>query len=591
MKKIILLLFLLSTLLCFAQEQQLAYDYFRKGEYEKSAAIYQQLYEQNNFNSNYLTRLIYCNQQLENFKLSHNLIEEHLKHYPNQISFYVELGYNYELQHQQKEADFYYSKAIKEIKKKPIYGYTVGRTFQKNHLLEYALTSYKIISEANPNANYAVQIAEIYGEKGAIKNMLNSYLNLVEKDKNYMPTALRYIGKYITNDTKNKYNILFRKLILKRLQTSQNNSWNHLLSWLFIQEKQFDKAFVQEKAIYKRTNTSDLYAIIDLGTLAFEDEDYETVKTVFSFVLKNADNQSQIVNSKLYLLHVTIKISDDLTLIDTQFQNLFDEYGKNQATLNIQIAYANFLTFKKQEPIKAIQVLKQALKFPSSDFQKGAIKLKLGDVLVFNSQFNHALIYYSQVQTSLKNHVLGQEAQYKVAKTSFYKGDFDWAQTQLKVLKGATSQLIANDALALSLIISDNTVKDSLKTALKLYAQSDLLAYQYKNKQAVDSLNVLLTKYKGDAIEDEALFKQAEIFERTKQFDQAEANYLKIIEINPSDILADDAVYKLGNLYLKQNNNEKAKETYQKIIFDFPSSIHLVDARKKYRTLRGDELN
>jgi len=591
MQKIFIFFFFFCSTLIFAQDQQLAYDYFRKGEYEKSATIYQKLYEQNNYNSNYLSRLIYCHQQLENFSESESLIKNHLEVYPSQVQFYVELGYNFELQHQQEKADFYYTKTINSLKEKPVYGYTIGRSFQKNHLLDYALQAYQITMESNRKANYEIQIAEIYGEKGDVQSMFNSYLNLVEKDARYSTTILRYVGKFITDDSENEYNILFRKLILKRLQVNPNNSWNQLLSWLFMQQKDYKKAFVQEKAIYKRTDSLGLNGIIDLGQLAFNDKDYAATKTAFSFVLENADSQHQIIDSKLYLLFVDIEILDDVEQIDSQFQNLFNEYGKTPSTINIQIAYADFLTFKKKQPYDAINILKDALKLRSSDFQKGAIKLKLGNILVFNNQFNQALIYFSQVQTSLRNQILGQEAQFKVAQTSYYKGDFDWAETQLKVLKGSTSQLIANDALELSLIISDNTVQDSLKTALKLYAQSDLLAYQHKNEQAIDSLNVLLTKYKGHAIEDEALFKQAEIFEELNQYNNAESNYLKIIEINPTDILVDDAYYRMGELHQKQNNIEKAKEYYQKIIFDFPSSIHLVDARKKYRKLRGDSIN
>lgn len=590
MQKIIIFIFFFLPSLTFAQDQQLAYDYFRKGEYEKSATIYQKLYEQNNYNSSYLSRLIYCHQQLENFEESKNLIENHLDSYPSQVQFYVELGYNFELQHKQDKADSYYSRAINYLKEKPVYGYTIGRTFQKNHLLDYALEAYQITMESNPKANYEIQIAEIYGEKGDVQNMFNSYLNLVEKDQRYVTTILRYVGKYITDDSENEYNILFRKLILKRSQINPNNSWNQLLSWLFMQQKEYNKSFVQEKAIYKRVDSLGLNSIIDLGQLAFNDADYIATKTAFTFVLENAESQHQIIDSKLYLLFVDIETIEDVESIDSQFQNLFNEYGKTSSTINIQIAYADFLTFKKQEPYKAIDILKDALKLRNTDFQKGAIKLKLGDILVFNNQFNQALIYFSQVQTSLKNHILGQEAQFKVAQTSYYKGDFDWAETQLKVLKGSTSQLIANDALELSLIISDNTVQDSLKTALKLYAQSDLLAYQHKNEQAIDSLNVLFIKFKGHAIEDDALFKQAVIFEELNQYEKAESNYLKIIEINPTDILVDDAYYSLGELHTKQNNIEKAKEYFQKIIFDFPSSIHLVDARKKYRKLRGDDI-
>ena len=160
----------------------------------------------------------------------------------------------------------------------------------------------------------------------------------------------------------------------------------------------------------------------------------------------------------------------------------------------------------------------------------------------------------------------------------------------MKVLKQSTSQRISNDAIELSLIISDNSVKDSLKLALKSYARADLLAFQNKNQQAVDTLTQLLRNHKGHAIEDEALFKQGETFEKMKLFDKASSNYIRLIEINDQDILVDNAYYRLAEISLKQNKLEKAKEYYQKIIFDYSSSIYMVDARKKFRTLRGDDL-
>ena len=582
MKNLLIILFLTCSGVFYAQDQQLAYDYYRKGEFEKSASIYQSLYEQNNFNSNYFTRLIYCYRQLEDYSKTQEIIEQHLEKFPSQIQFYVELGYNYELQYNHTKAKEFYDRAIQGLEERQSYGYSVGRAFQNNHLLDYALQSYRIIMQANPNANFNIQIATIYGEKGELENMFNSYLDMVEKNEKYRTTILRYVGKYITDDSENEYNVLFKRLLLKRLQTNQLNAWNQLLSWLFMQQNQYGRAFVQEKALHLRNRDSiGLIGIKTLGEIAFNNEDYSTSKNCFSYVLENAENPVETIDAKLFLLYVLIETESELTIIDNNFQELFSEYGINSNTIDIQVAYADFLTFKKGESKKSIDILKNALNFRSDEFQKGSIKIKLGDVLVFRGQFNEALIYYSQVQTKLKNHILAQEARFKVAQTSFYKGDFKWAQTQLKVLKGSTSQLIANDALDLSLIIDDNTVQDSLKTALKLYAKADLLAFQNKNKEATDTLNVILTEHKGHAIEDETLFKQAEIFEKMNLLDQAESNYLKLIALNAEDILVDDAYFKLAELYFKQNNTEKAQEYYQKIIFDFPSSIHLVEARKK----------
>lgn len=589
MRKIIFFFLFLLPMISLAQEQQLAYDYFRKGEYEKAASVYEKLYVENKFNAHYLSKLIDCYQQLEEFTKAKESIEKHLEEFPSQVHFYVEIGYNYELQHLQSEADSYYKKALSTLDVKTNYGYSIGKAFQENHLLDYALEAYKKTMIQNPKANYNIQVASIYGEKGEINNMFDTYLSMVDVDEKYTNTIMRYIGKYITDDSQNEYNTVFKRLVLKRLQSNQKNSWNELLSWLFMQQKEYDKAYIQEKALHKRSLES-LEGIVRLGEIAFDNKEYETTEKCFDYVLENTVDVVEIMDAKLYKLYINIETSEDFSDVNSQFQALFNEYGKSTSTLDIQIAYADFLTFKYNQPDQAIKVLKGALKLRSNNFQKGAIKIKLGEVLVFNNRFNEALIYFSQVQASLKNHILAQKARFKVAQTSYYKGDFDWAETQLKVLKGSTSQLIANDALDLSLIINDNIVQDSLRLALKTYAQADLLAYQHKNQQAVDSLNTILTQHKGHAIEDEALFKQAKVFEEMKLYEKAESNYLKIIKINAEDILVDDAYYNLGEINSQQNNIEKAKEYYQKIIFDFPSSIHLVDARKKYRKLRGDDV-
>jgi len=591
MRKILIIFICCFSLHIKAQEASLAFLYFRNGEYEKAVSIYKVLHEKNPLNTSYFNQLIDSYQQLENFEEVKNLINKQLVKTPNQYSLLVDLGYNYQLEHQQDSATFFYEKAINAIAKSKNQGYLIGRTFQKNHLLDYALLAFKKAMEINPSANYNIQIAAIYGEKADIENMFKTYLNLIEANINYLPTAKTYIGRYITDDSENEANNFLRKLLIQRMQNNPQNSWNELLSWLYMQQKDYSKAFVQEKALHKR-NLSSLKGIIELGQITFEDTYYADSQNCFNYVLENTDNLEEKLIAKLYLLQISIETKAEISNVEMQFQQLFKDYGKNKNTLGIQLLYAEFLAFNKNEPEKAISILKEAEKLPVDEFEKGNIKTKLADVLVYSSKFNTALIYYTQVQNDLKNHTIGQTARFKIAQTSYFKGDFDWAQSQLKVLKNSTSQLIANDALDLNLLITDNVVKDSLKIALKKYAVADLLAFQNKDSQAIDTLQIVLNNFKGHPIEDETLFKQAKLFEKINEFTKAENNYLQIITINKDDILADDAVYSIAELYLnKLNSIEKAKEYFQKIIFDYPSSIYLVDARKKYRKLRGDEIN
>lgn len=590
MKNGLFILFLLLSQVNFGQNDYvLAERYYRDGEYKKATELFKVLLEKNPYNTTYLKRLTSSYQETSQFDTAENLLKSRLLANPNQTYLFVEIGYNYDRQHQKEKAKIYYDKAIASIHENTGMGGFIGRLFKENALLEYAIAAYEKTMFYNPNANYQFQVAQIYGEQGNFEKMFTSYIDLVDINVNYLNTVQRYTSRYITDDKLNNNNILFKKALIRKSVRNPKDVWNTLLSWLFIQQKEYDKAFIQEKALFKR-DPKNIVNILNLGYNSFQNEAYTTSASCFDFIIQNSPFIAQVLTANLYT--IKISIAKDQPNTDQLFDAVFSRYGKKSSTLKIQLEQANYLTFKKNQPEKAISVLEQALQIASSKFQKAAIKIKLGEVHVFIGNYNKALIYFSQVQTSIKNHPLAQQARFKVAQTSFFKNDFKWAFAQLKVLKASTTQLIANDALALFLIISDNQPKDSLDTGLKLYAQAELLAFQNKNKQAIDTLQQVITKFKGQKIEDEALYKQANLFSKTNQFEKAIHRYTRIIALDSAGIFVDDAIYQIAEIYnSKLNNTEKASEYYQKIIFDHPSSIYLVEARKKYRKLRGDTIN
>lgn len=590
MRTRILFILLFISSLCFAQNDfYLAENYFREGEYEKATQIYKKLVDKNAYNTIYLKRLITCYQETEKFDQAEKLLMSKLRENPTLFYLNIEIGYNFERQQKAEIARRYYELGLSGIDSNLSLGGTAARLFKENNLLDYAIKAYKRTMSFNKGANYDFQIAQIYGEKGDFEKMFSSYIDLVDRNGNYLGTVKRFVSRYISEDAFDKNNILLKRTLLKKSISNPKDIWNELLSWLFTRQQEYEKALVQEKALFKR-NPNYLSNISALGRTAFNNKDYEAAKSCFSFVLSNTNFLDEKLFAHLYYLKSSIEIGDKN--VEAMFKKVLKTYGVKTSTLNIQIAYADFLTFKKNEPSVAKEILEKALSLNSSKFEKARIKLKLGDVLVFMEKYNKALIYFSQIQTKLKNHNLAQQARFKVAQTSFFKGDFTWAMAQLKVLKGSTTQLIANDAVDLFLVISDNEPKDSIPTGLKKFAKADLLAFQNKNVASIAIFSEIIQKYKGLPIEDEALYKQAAVFVKEEQFENAITNYLKIIELDSDGILVDDAYYQLAETYyFKLNNPKKASEYYQKIIFDFGSSIYLVDARKKFRTLRGDTIN
>lgn len=153
----------------------------------------------------------------------------------------------------------------------------------------------------------------------------------------------------------------------------------------------------------------------------------------FDFILEKTNYIEEKLTAELFLLKILIKGNErDYT---NEFEKVLQKYGVNRNTLDVQLEFADYLTFDKNKPLEAINLLEKAMSFSTSKFKAAQIKLKLGEVLVFTEKFNRALIYFSQVQSQLKNHPLAQEARFKVAQTSYFKGDFKWAKSQLKILK------------------------------------------------------------------------------------------------------------------------------------------------------------
>ncbi|TVZ25996.1 tetratricopeptide repeat protein [Gillisia sp. Hel_I_86] len=576
----------------FCQSDQLAQKYLEQGEYAKALSVYQNLVKEAPGNSNYFLGLVTSYQQLEDFAMAESLLQERLKDTNNNPTILIELGHNYELQNKPELAKKQYTGALSVLNEKANYAYAIARNFEKYSLLDYAEQAYVLGMQLRPEMNFDLPLARIYGEQGKLDEMFAAYLELIAKQPEMSINLMREFDRYILEDASNLANIALRKQLLQKLQKTQELTYSELLAWLFIQQKDFDKAFLQEKAIYRRNNR-DLQRIIQLTVLAKSENDIETAKEIVSFIIEETTSPGILVQANQLLLDMKLSTAkgSDFKNIEKDFEKVLSEFGTGLETMAVQIDYANFLAFKMDKIEEAKQLLNTLSKNPLNNFQQAAIKMVLADILVLDQKFNQALIYYSQVQTLVKNDEIAQNARFKVAKTSYFKGDFAWALTQLNVLKASTTQLIANDALELSLLIKENSLEDSTQTALKLYAKADLLAFQNKPIEAIGVLNDILQNHKGEKIEDEALLKQAELFKLSENWNKAEENYLKILEFYGKDILADNATFLLAALYDNQlENPEKAKQYYEQIIFNFPDSIYFVDARKKYRALRGDEV-
>ena len=599
MKKFLLCLTFFFTLIAFSQNEQLAQNYFDKGDFEKAKISFEELLKSQPGNGYYFQKVIDCYQQLQQYDIAEKVIRERLDRY-KQSSLFVELGYNYQLQKNTAKAKEYYDQAIDKIKKNPNEVYGIAGTFERKVLIDYALQSYEIAVAQEPLFNFNYQMAILYGQLGNTNMMIEKFLNEAYTNPQSSIMIQNQLSRFMTEDANEMFNETLRKALLVRAQKNQDVFWNEYLSWFYVQQKEYGKAFIQEKAIYKR-NPETFSNIVNLAQLAVEEQEQETAKEILTFVLDNTKDLELLIQAHSFLLQMRIDTAQekDFKSIESDLDVLLKEFGISPYSLSLQIMQAHFSTFYLKNPEQGKKILNAALELPLNEYQKADVKMELADILLFEEKFNQALIYYSQIEEDLKNDVIGHEASLKAAKTSYFKGDFEWAQKQFKELKSASTQLIANDALEYFLLINDNTVADSTQTALKQFAHADYLLYQNKNKEAAALYQAILKSFKGQEIEAVTFLRLGKLYEKTGDYLAAISYYQEIIDHHKESIYIDEAYYFSAEIYNKlsldvnqssggEQAKQKAKSLYEQIIFHHEDSIYFTDARKKYRQLRGD---
>ena len=589
MKKIFLVTFLLFSLVLFSQSEQLAQNYFDRGEFEKAMVSYEDLLKNQSGNGMYFQKLVECYQQLQQFDKAEKAIQERFDKY-KQNTLLVELGYNYQLQKDEITAKKYYNQAIDKIQKNASEVYGIAYSFEKKALIDYALQAYQTAFELDPKLNFNFQMALLYGQKGNTDMMIEKFLTESFNSPQNLPMIQNQLSRFMTEDGDEKFNETLRKALVLKTQKNQDLFWNDYLSWFYVQQKEYGKAFIQQKAIYKR-NPESFSNIVDLAQMAIEDNDQLAAKEILTFVLDNTQNTDVLIQAHSYLMEMKINhaLEKEYPAINEELDLLITEFGVSPYSLSLLKLQANFSAFHLNNPEKAKIILKNAMEMPLNRYQLAEVKMELADILLFEEKFNQALIYYSQIESDMNGDVVGQEANLKTAKTSYFKTDFEWASHQLKVLKSATSQLIANDAMDLFLLISDNTVEDSTQVALKKFARADFLVYKNKNQEALIQFQTILKEHKGEEIEAVTLLRIGKIYEKLGNYNAALEQYKLIIDKHKEGIFVDEALYFAAEIYnFELKEVEKAKPLYEEIIFKHEDSIYFVEARKKYRQLRGD---
>jgi tetratricopeptide (TPR) repeat protein len=602
----LLVVFLLAASCVKAQAQpagqsatELAIQYMNTGEWDKAVVYFEKYYNQDPYGAfpNYLK----CFTMLKDYEGAEKLIKKHQKKFPGDPSIRIELGTLYETMGDAEKGKKVYADVVKSLKPDINQINITGSAFMNRQMFSYAEETYlegrKLLKGAY---SFSFELAEAYAQDGKYPEMVSEYIEAMEYNAAMLPNIQTVLQNKIANDLSGNMSDLIRQSLLRKIQKNPNVSvYSELLYWLFLQEKDFESAFIQAKSLDKRLGESG-DRLISLGRLCVSNGEYETAVNCFQTVIDKGTDNSNYITAKIELINsVNYKITNkggytqaDLLKLDQDYATAINELGKNASTASLLRGRAHLKAFYLHQTQEAIDLLNETIDLPNLRTPFIAeCKLELADVYVFDGQVWDAALLYGQVDKDFKNDAIGREAKFRNARLSYFMGEFDWAKDQLKVLKAATSQLISNDALSLGLLISDNTNMDTTTEALLMYSRADLLDFQNKDSLSLVTLDSLLKNFPEHSLTDEVWYKKAMIFKNEGKYSEA-AKYLQdITEKYPDDILGDDAMYQLACLNEDQlNDKEKAKTLFETFLTKYPGSLFVVDARKHFRALRGDKL-
>ncbi|MEY5042270.1 MAG: hypothetical protein RLZZ414_1834 [Bacteroidota bacterium] len=588
-------LLFLCVLKVSAQNKELGYQFFSEQKYAEAIEELEKVYKTNTEQRVYETLLqsyIFLNKYNEGLKL----VDKQLKNQAQNQALSVDKIHLLVLKNDSKSAEKTFKDLIKNFPDNQFKVIEVGNKLLAykyyNWLEEYYTKGAKELKEIY---SFSFELAELYFAQQKYDMMITSLLTALNYGDDYLEAVQNTISTYLYDDSDGSIKQIIFVNIQKKIQSHPNSTaLLELLTWMHLQDLNFNRAYDYAIALDKR-NGEQGKRIFDLANVARNNLQFDVAITAYNYLIENKDNFYQRL-SKIELVKVlkqkveskNILQENDILMLQKAYEKALKELGLNDQTAELQIDYANILAFYLKKNNDALVLLDDVIKNAKVKPQdKAQAKLIKGDILLFTGDVWEAVLLYGQVYSDYKNDAIGFDAKFKTAKAYYYTGDFKWAKTQLDVLKGATHKLIANDAIGLSILISDNLATDTIEEPLKLFAEADYLFYQKMYMEALEKLRWIPLQFPNHStLLDDVFYLKAKIYVYLQIYNEAIESLTNAIA--QDDLLVDESLMFLAEIYSNYlNQADKALECYEKVLTDFDDSVFVNEARTKYRLIRG----
>jgi tetratricopeptide (TPR) repeat protein len=593
-------LFIALTFLAFfqlsAQDSRLASQYYMDGEFEKAADLFGRLYDKFPSNTYYFEKYVECLNKTEQTQQAENVVKMAYKRAPEDIAIVLAYGELLEKSGRDKEADKIYTTLLdKKFNNINEVNY-LGSRLKSYNKLDLAVSVYKrglAQFQYHPDLSYSAAI--IFREAQLSKEMVTAYLDALLGSQSRLTIVQSHIQRYFAEADF----VYLKEQLYDRVQKDPSTlAYTELLAWVLMQEKNIAGALRQYMALDRRLQL-DGSEVFEMGKIAVNEREYKVALQAFQYLIDNkARNQGVYFKARQEWLEVSKrKIAESAGLspleereaLSKAYFSFLSDFGINSNTARVLASYADYEGMVNDRVDKGIELYRQLLAVAGlNKYLLANAKINLGDLYLVKGEIWEATLLYAQIDKEFKDEIIGQEARYRMAKMSYYNGDFEWAKQQFDILKVSTSRMISNDAIDRVVFINDNLNLDTNALALTLFAKAELLIERRQYQEGLDSLQVIFELFPEHGLVDDIYYLKANIAQRQRKYSEAERYYRMLIEKYAEDIKADDALFELAELYEhKMGESALALALYEKIFMEYESSIFAVEARKRYRQLKG----
>lgn len=585
---------------------QLAESFLRAAQFERAISLLEGLFEESPGTHVFYERLREAYENVKRYDAAIALVEAKIQSETASTSYISEKARLLFLKGDEASAKISWQAAIDSNPGSPSVYLLVYRSLMQIRLFDFAIEILEQGREKLDNtALFQTDLAQLYSLTSQHGRAIGQYLELLKINQNQLNYVKTQLGQFLIND----------QAIAESIEVAEkgvaneplNRSYRELLAWLYIEAERFRDAFVVYQAV-DRLEREEGRMLFSFAQVAADGGVYDVALEAFDEVLRRYPEAESAPDAMRGLGLMQEMWAEALG------EQVFDLSGTRSPRNHYDEALDTYQRFLIEYPqhayfpdvLQRIGVLHQDIFF---DFVSAASVLMevisrypgtqaanqaeydLGRLAVTQNRLEDARIRFGRLLTRLRTGDLAELARYELAMLHFYQGDFVAAEGYTAVMQENTSTDVANDAIAMKVLLIESMGPDSLNTPLRRFARIKLLIRQRNWEVAIHQLEDLLNEFGGHSLADDMLFENAALQAMTGDISGAIQLYLELPLVHPTSFFGARSLFQAARLQADQlDDKELAIRTYERILLEYPGSLLTTDTRSAIRVLRGDEV-